>query len=404
MNAYVNYLKNNWLIQNTEQLDLVRRDDAFQIFKGSNPLLTLQGHAFIHDSERMARLIISDLMFMEGKGEQPFSAPWLYAFQKDVFEGQGDAVTPDLDILLSSDPVVAIKTMGEYNFRRFNPEERLFSFSFFSLSSLISQINEYQNVMMSEIIAEETGQHPFLQMLRLSYERLTVSGKVVMQALIGCHKSGIVLPLMLVSGMMSPVEYAKGLVALKIGEEDQFQEMLSGLLQALDYLECADRKSTSLLQTSHVIREGEGDFAEFKSTLRWDIRAAKNNPSVERASLKTIAAFLNSAGGTLLIGVRDDGSVEGIESDKFMNEDKFLLHLWTLIRTWLGREVSPYVSTTLEKIDEKTVCQVQCRRSNRPVFLRQPGADEAFYIRVGPSSNAMDISEALTYIADHFPD
>jgi hypothetical protein len=37
-----------------------------------------------------------------------------------------------------------------------------------------------------------------------------------------------------------------------------------------------------------------------------------------------------------------------------------------------------------------------------PVFLRQPGADEAFYIRVGPSSNAKDISEALKYIEDHF--
>jgi hypothetical protein len=37
------------------------------------------------------------------------------------------------------------------------------------------------------------------------------------------------------------------------------------------------------------------------------------------------------------------------------------------------------------------------------VFLRQPGFNEEFYIRVGPSSNAMDISEALKYIADHFP-
>ncbi|MEI6684227.1 MAG: ATP-binding protein [Bacteroidota bacterium] len=403
MNAYVNYLKNNWLKQNTEQLDLVRRNDEYQVFRGPGPLLTLQGHAFIHDSERMARLIISDLMFMEGKSEEPFSAPWLYAFQKDVFEGQADVLAHGLERQLSSDPVVAMKTMGQYNFRRFNPDERLFPFSFFSLSSLISQINEYQNAMMSEIIAEETELHPFLQMLRLSYERLTIPRKVVLLALSGCHDSGIVLPLMLVSGRVSPVEYAKALVALKIAEEDHFQGMLSGLLHAIDYLECSDRKSTSLLQASRVIREGEGDLAEFKSTLRWDIRAGKNNPSVERASLKTIAAFLNSAGGILLIGVRDDGSVEGIESDKFLNEDKFLLHLWTLIRTWLGREVSPYIRTTLEKIDEKTVCQVECRRSNRPVFLRQPGADEAFYIRVGPSSNAMNISEALTYIADHFP-
>ena len=151
-----------------------------------------------------------------------------------------------------------------------------------------------------------------------------------------------------------------------------------------------------------IIREGENDSIEFKSTLRWDIRAGKTNQAIERACLKTIAAFLNSAVGTLLIGVRDDGSTEGIESDKFVNDDKFLLHLWTLIRTCLGRDVSPYIRTILEKMDDKTVCMVQCRQSNRPVFLRQPGFDEDFYIRVGPSSNAMDISEALNYISDHF--
>ncbi len=141
---------------------------------------------------------------------------------------------------------------------------------------------------------------------------------------------------------------------------------------------------------------------EFKSTLRWDIRAGKTNQAIEHAALKTIAAFLNSDGGNLLIGVRDDGSIEGIETDKFVNEDKFLLHLWTLIRTCMGRDVSPYVRTILEKQGDKTVCLVRCRPCNRPVFLRQAGFNEEFFIRVGPSSNALDISEALKYMTDRF--
>jgi hypothetical protein len=36
------------------------------------------------------------------------------------------------------------------------------------------------------------------------------------------------------------------------------------------------------------------------------------------------------------------------------------------------------------------------------VFLRQPGFDEEMFIRMGPSSNALDISEALRYIGNHF--
>jgi predicted HTH transcriptional regulator len=141
---------------------------------------------------------------------------------------------------------------------------------------------------------------------------------------------------------------------------------------------------------------------EFKSTLRWDIRAGKTNPAIEHSCLKTISAFLNSSGGTLLIGVRDDGSIEGIETDRLPNEDKFLLHLWTLIRNCLGKDFSPYIQTRLEKTCEKTVCIVSCLPSSRPAFLRQPGFDEEMYIRVGPSSNALSISEALRYIEDHF--
>ena len=43
--------------------------------------------------------------------------------------------------------------------------------------------------------------------------------------------------------------------------------------------------------------------------------------------LKTIAAFLNTEGGDLLIGVGDDGAVTGIEQDRFENDDEFMRHL-----------------------------------------------------------------------------
>ena len=52
-----------------------------------------------------------------------------------------------------------------------------------------------------------------------------------------------------------------------------------------------------------------------------------------------LAAFLNSKGGTLLIGVGDGGEVIGLENDKFQNEDKFALHLDNLIKDQLGGAV-----------------------------------------------------------------
>lgn len=402
MDTFADYQGKFYFKNNSEPLDIIKHEHDYQIFQGAKPLLTLQGKEFIHSSERVAQLIITDLMFMERKKEQKISAPLLYAFQKDVFEAIGDPFSDELEKLLATDPFVTIKTIGKVDFQSFSPDDDLFSFAFITLSALIKSINEFVNSSMSEIIVQETDLHPFPELLRLSYKQLPTEKKVVMQALSGLHNSGIVLPLVLISGIISQMEYAKGLIALKIQEETRMPEILLDLAHAQDYLECVEQRTNSGRQADLIIREGENETIEFKSTLRWDIRAGKTNQAVERACLKTIAAFLNSTGGYLLIGVRDDGSIEGIESDKFVNDDKFLLHLWTLIRTCLGRDVSPYIRTTLEKKDEKTLCMVQCQKANRPVFLRQPGFDEAFYIRVGPSSNAMDISEALKYIADHF--
>jgi Putative DNA-binding domain len=131
---------------------------------------------------------------------------------------------------------------------------------------------------------------------------------------------------------------------LKIMEQEQGQEGHARFFDdgavVQDFLSFFSLPVSSEKQTREMIAQGESGKLEFKSTLRWDMKAGKTNPAVERASLKTICAFLNATGGTLLIGVRDDGSIEGIESDKLLNDDRFLLHLWTLIRTCLGRDVS----------------------------------------------------------------
>jgi predicted HTH transcriptional regulator len=61
------------------------------------------------------------------------------------------------------------------------------------------------------------------------------------------------------------------------------------------------------------------------------------------AALKTIAGFLNASGGTLVIGVADDGKVLGLAADGFPNEDKMGLHLVNLLRDRVGEMFLPYV-------------------------------------------------------------
>jgi transcriptional regulator with XRE-family HTH domain len=85
----------------------------------------------------------------------------------------------------------------------------------------------------------------------------------------------------------------------------------------------------------NLIAEGEHERLEFKQTLRWDIRQATVNKKLEDVVVKTIAAFANHKGGTLLIGVRDDGGIEGLEPDFNCTggRDKFDLHLTNLINS-----------------------------------------------------------------------
>lgn len=64
---------------------------------------------------------------------------------------------------------------------------------------------------------------------------------------------------------------------------------------------------------SKLIAQGEGQYLEFKSALHGPPEAKKNRASNEVRDdiAEVVAAFANADGGTLLVGVEDDGTVTG---------------------------------------------------------------------------------------------
>lgn len=121
---------------------------------------------------------------------------------------------------------------------------------------------------------------------------------------------------------------------------------------------------------------------------------------MERAVLKTLVAFLNSKGGTLLIGVSDDGTIQGVDLESFENsKDKFGLHLNNLITSQIGKEFLPFINYSFVDIDGRPIMRVVCQESDRPVFLTE-GKTDTFFVRSGPSTidlHGMD----LLYYANH---
>lgn len=385
-------------------LDMGHTAGGYQLFYSSNLLRTPAGKEIVHPSERFARAVLTDMQLRIIAGVPGISFVSLVAMKLDFLDEGLDPFLEFLDELTLSDPFIRIKTREAPVLHSLSPDDPLFNFAFNLLSGLIVTINKYTSRLMAEIPLDESAVHPVIDLVRSRYRELDSWRKVILQTLSRRHGSGITLPMGLVSGIINPAEYSRGMVALGMTGAEKYPELMQEASEVHSFMDFLEELPESSHHLEQFIDKGEGEEIEFKSTLRWDLRAGKTNQAVERAVLKTISAFLNSRGGTLLIGVRDDGTVEGIESDRFPNEDKFLLHLWTLIRSCLGRDFSPYIRTTLEKREGKTICIVMCRPSGRPVFLRQPGFEEEMYIRIGPSSNALNISEALQYIKERFPE
>ncbi len=146
-----------------------------------------------------------------------------------------------------------------------------------------------------------------------------------------------------------------------------------------------------------IASRGEGETVEFKATMRKNLHTGKPGKEIELAWLKAVAAFMNTKGGTLLIGVDDKGNIVGTEPDGFDSDDRCALHFKNLINQHIGAEFIAFLDFSICDVDGKKVVVVDVRSSARPVFLNV-GKDEFFYVRSGPSNMSLTISKALQYI------
>jgi hypothetical protein len=154
-----------------------------------------------------------------------------------------------------------------------------------------------------------------------------------------------------------------------------------------------------------LIEQGESTDLEFKSTVRWDLRERKKNPELEAVIRHTVAGFLNAHGGTLLIGVSDDGSIFGLQPDygtfRKPNRDGFELFLTELLLGAMGKDMATSIRTTFHEVDGKDVCRLTIAAGPRPVYLKE-GNDEAFYLRAGNSTRRLSTREAVDYCRAHW--
>jgi hypothetical protein len=155
-------------------------------------------------------------------------------------------------------------------------------------------------------------------------------------------------------------------------------------------------------QVLALIAAGESANLEFKSSARWNLKESRADKAMEQVVVKTVAGFLNvESGGTLLLGVDDDGKVLGLENDyktmgKKPNRDGYENWLTTMLLGEFGKDASPLIRVSFHAIDGKDVCQLALKPSPKPMFVKD-GTSEHLYIRAGNSTRLLTSREAVEY-------
>lgn len=114
----------------------------------------------------------------------------------------------------------------------------------------------------------------------------------------------------------------------------------------------------------------ESENTEFKREYVSDIK-------------KTVVAFANSNGGTLYIGVSDNGEIIGVD-----DSDKILLNAFNSIRDSIKPDVSIYTSSNIKNIEGKKIIKINVQRGiNRPYYIAEKGLKPSgVYVRQGSAS------------------
>ncbi len=204
----------------------------------------------------------------------------------------------------------------------------------------------------------------------------------------------------------------------ELWKQENFEEFLVTRRQMLaknlnEYLENITKTSNTVLETTieDLIAEGENSGLEFKSSMRWNYKESKVDKALERFIIKTIAAFTNSqGGGTLLVGINDEGEILGLENDFSSlggNSDEFELHLRNLVNKAFGESfAATNIAVKFPVVDGTEICQIEIRKAKFPLYLddmdKHGNKTKKFYVRSGNQSIELPLQEVTPYIQENF--
>jgi hypothetical protein len=186
--------------------------------------------------------------------------------------------------------------------------------------------------------------------------------------------------------------------------------IIVGILSAIYFLRYEAIRRISEAPIEEIIKQEESDTLEFKSSLRWDHINQRVNNELGSAVIKTVAAFLNTLGGVLVIGIANDKKILGLELDynslhkDKQNRDGFQLHLQDLLSPRIGVDrYQSNVKLEFKSVEGKDICVLRVKQAPKPVVVQDHNLP-VLYVRAGNATKILNVVEALRYVKEHWND
>jgi hypothetical protein len=183
---------------------------------------------------------------------------------------------------------------------------------------------------------------------------------------------------------------------------------LLGLLTGIYWINYKEKlnkfkKQNTLLKRDilKLIEQGENDWIEFKSSMRYDYNKQDINRDLEFVIAKTIVGFMNAKGGKLIIGVDDNGTILGLKNDfntlRNKSRDGFERGIFNIISNYIGQESCYSTHVSFYQFDQSDICLVDVERSHEPVYLSE-GKKTTFYVRTGNATHPLNVKDTVKYL------
>jgi hypothetical protein len=398
------------------ELEVQACEGGYELLLGDASVRTSIGdHPVRHEAAELLDHMIGEFMkyptigLIDDRIEEPrfLGSYALFGLQKEFIESGIDNLSENFAFEVLSDPILnrppgpeSIDQLARYGaVTEWLESEslRLVDADFVDLTTIVLPDDYWR--LSGSIGDEDTEEfHRLVARLHALFRGLEPEGRAGVVFLHNAHEGSLIHGLALMLGKCSVNEYAAGVGAAHgvivtfgdVRESDHggaFDELKADATAAVEYVK-AYQKGTIAGELKRILAESaEGTDIEFKSTLRRDLKLETNSREVTESVLKTVAAFVNTNGGTLVIGVADDKTLVGIERDNFSSDDAFLRHFHTVVMNAMGPVVvTRLVEAKVVPTPTVRVCLVKCARSPEPVLCKLQKTPDAFFVRTGPAS------------------